>query len=253
VAILTNQSLINEKSNSMNCIIVDDDNLSIKIIEEFVLRTDGLNLMGAFSSAVEAVNMLNNNTGTPVHLIFLDIEMPEMSGIEFLKALNVIPQVVIYSSEEKYALESYEYDVTDYLLKPVTYGRFIKSVSRARERFEKKESPVKQSTEIFIKNNSSLVRVKYDDILWIEALENYVVLNTFREKYTIHFTMKSITDRMPSDRFMRIHRSYIVNFSKIKAIEDNSVIIKTDNGNKIIPIGKSYRDKLLDDINLITR
>jgi DNA-binding LytR/AlgR family response regulator len=237
----------------MNCIIVDDDNLSIKIIEEFVLRTDGLNLMGAFSSAVEAVNMLNNNSGTPVHLIFLDIEMPEMSGIEFLKALNVIPQVIIYSSEEKYALESYEYDVTDYLLKPVTYGRFIKSVSRARERFEKKESPVKQSTEIFIKNNSSLVRVKYDDILWIEALENYVVLNTFREKYTIHFTMKSITDRMPSDRFMRIHRSYIVNFSKIKAIEDNSVIIKTDNGNKIIPIGKSYRDKLLDDINLITR
>lgn len=237
----------------MNCIIVDDDNLSIKIIEEFVLRTDGLTLMGAFSSAVEAVNMLNNNTGTPVHLIFLDIEMPEMSGIEFLKALNVIPQVVIYSSEEKYALESYEYDVTDYLLKPVTYGRFIKAVSRVRERFEKKESPVKQSTEIFIKNNSSLVRVKYDDILWIEALENYVVLNTFREKYTIHFTMKSITDRMPSDRFMRIHRSYIVNFSKINAIEDNSVIIKTDNGNKIIPIGKSYRDKLLDDINLITR
>ncbi|GAO31837.1 LytR/AlgR family response regulator transcription factor [Geofilum rubicundum] len=176
----------------MNCIIVDDDNLSIKIIEEFVQRMDGLNLLGSYGSAVEAVNMLNNNTGTPVHLIFLDIEMPEMSGIEFLKALNVIPQVVIYSSEEKYALESYEYDVTDYLLKPVTYGRFIKAVSRARERFEKKESPVKQSTEIFIKNNSSLVRVKYDDILWIEALENYVVLNTFREKYTIHFTMNPL-------------------------------------------------------------
>ena len=237
----------------MNCIIVDDDKLSIKIVEEFVQRTDGLRLMGSFSSAVEAVNMLNNNSGEPVHLIFLDIEMPEMSGIEFLKALNVIPQVVIYSSQEKYALESYEYDVTDYLLKPVHYGRFLKAVTRAKERFEKKENPVKQSTEIFIKNNSSLVRVKYDDILWIEALENYVVLNTFMEKYTIHFTMKSIADRMPSDRFMRIHRSYIVNFGKIKAIEDNSVIIKTDNGNKVIPIGKSYRDKLLDDINLITR
>jgi len=237
----------------MNCIIVDDDKLSIKIVEEFVQRTDGLRLMGSFSSAVEAVNMLNNNSGEPVHLIFLDIEMPEMSGIEFLKALNVIPQVVIYSSQEKYALESYEYDVTDYLLKPVHYGRFLKAVTRAKERFEKKENPVKQSTEIFIKNNSSLVRVKYDDILWIEALENYVVLNTFKEKYTIHFTMKSIADRMPSDRFMRIHRSYIVNFGKIKAIEDNSVIIKTDNGNKVIPIGKSYRDKLLDDINLITR
>ncbi|ASB50914.1 DNA-binding response regulator [Alkalitalea saponilacus] len=232
----------------MNCIIVDDDNLSIKIIEEFVGRTEGLRLLGTFSSAVEAVNKLNAPDSETLHLIFLDIEMPEMSGIEFLKALNIIPQVIIYSSEEKYALESYEYDVTDYLLKPVQYGRFIKAVNRARERFEKKESPVKESTEIFIKNNSSLVRVKYDDILWIEALENYVVVNTFKEKFTIHFTMKSITERMPSDKFMRIHRSYIVNFNKIKAIEDSSVIIKTDTGNR-----KSYRDKLLDDINLITK
>lgn len=237
----------------MNCIIVDDDKLSIKIIEEFVDRTESLNLLGSFSSAVEAVNMLNQSISDPVHLIFLDIEMPEMSGIEFLKALNVIPQVIIYSSQEKYALESYEYDVTDYLLKPVQYGRFIKAVNRALERFDKKENPVKQSTEIFIKNNSSLVRVKFDDILWIEALENYVVLNTFKEKYTIHFTMKSIADKMPADRFMRIHRSFIVNFSKIKVIEDNSVVIKTETGNKVIPIGKSYRDKLMDDINLISR
>ncbi len=237
----------------MNCIIVDDDNFSVRIIEEFVNQTEGLELLGTFTNAIEAVNWLNNSEKEPVHLIFLDIEMPEMSGIEFLRALNVIPQVIIYSSQEKYALESYEYDVTDYLLKPVTYARFIKAVNRARERFERKENPVKQSTEIFIKNNSSLVRVKYDDILWIEALENYVVVNTFKEKYTIHFTMKSISDKMPSERFMRIHRSYIVNFSKISAIEDNSVIIRTESGNRVIPIGKSYTDKLLNDINLITK
>lgn len=237
----------------MNCIIVDDDNFSVRIIEEFVNQTEGLELLGTFTNAIDAVNWLNNSEKEPVHLIFLDIEMPEMSGIEFLRALNVIPQVIIYSSQEKYALESYEYDVTDYLLKPVTYARFIKAVNRARERFERKENPVKQSTEIFIKNNSSLVRVKYDDILWIEALENYVVVNTFKEKYTIHFTMKSISDKMPSERFMRIHRSYIVNFSKISAIEDNSVIIRTESGNRVIPIGKSYKDKLLNDINLITK
>lgn len=237
----------------MNCIIVDDDNFSVRIIEEFVNQTEGLELLGTFTNAIEAVNWLNNGEKEPVHLIFLDIEMPEMSGIEFLRALNVIPQVIIYSSQEKYALESYEYDVTDYLLKPVTYARFIKSFTRARERFDRKENPVKQSTEIFIKNNSSLVRVKYDDILWIEALENYVVVNTFKEKYTIHFTMKSISDKMPSERFMRIHRSYIVNFSKISAIEDNSVIIRTESGNRVIPIGKSYKDKLLNDINLITK
>ena len=186
-------------------------------------------------------------------LILLDWEMPEMSGIEFLESLDIIPQVIIYSSQEKYALESYEYDVTDYLLKPVHFGRFIKAVNRARERYEKKESPVKESTEIFIKNNGSLVRIKYDDILWIEALENYVVLNTFSEKYTIHFTMKAISDKMPTDKFMRIHRSFIVNFSKIKVIEDNSVVIMTENGSKVIPIGKSYRDKLMNDINLISK
>ncbi|WP_462317575.1 LytR/AlgR family response regulator transcription factor [Marinilabilia sp.] len=237
----------------MNCIIIDDDKLSIKIIEEFVGRTEGLHLAGSFSSAVEAINSLNQPGAEKVDLIFLDIEMPEMSGIEFLESLDIIQQVVIYSSQEKYALESYEYDVTDYLLKPVQFGRFIKAVNRARERFEKKESPVKESTEIFIKNNGSLVRIKYDDILWIEALENYVVLNTFKEKYTIHFTMKSIADKMPTDKFMRIHRSFIVNFSKIKVIEDNSVVIKTDSGTKVIPIGKSYRDKLMNDINLISK
>lgn len=237
----------------MNCIIIDDDKLSIKIIEEFVGRTEGLHLVGSFSSAVEAMNSLNQPDAEKVDLIFLDIEMPEMSGIEFLESLDIIPQVIIYSSQEKYALESYEYDVTDYLLKPVQFGRFIKAVNRARERYEKKESPVKESTEIFIKNNGSLVRIKYDDILWIEALENYVVLNTFSEKYTIHFTMKAIADKMPSDRFMRIHRSFIVNFSKIKVIEDNSVVIKTDSGTKVIPIGKSYRDKLMNDINLISK
>ena len=237
----------------MNCIIIDDDKLSIKIIEEFVGRTEGLNLTGSFSSAVEAFNALTQTGAEKVDLIFLDIEMPEMSGIEFLDSLDIIPQVIIYSSQEKYALESYEYDVTDYLLKPVQFGRFIKAVNRVRERFERKEKPVKESTEIFIKNNGSLVRIKYDDILWIEALENYVVLNTFNEKYTIHFTMKAIADKMPSDKFMRIHRSFIVNFSKIKVIEDNSVVIKTDSGTKVIPIGKSYRDKLMNDINLISK
>jgi DNA-binding LytR/AlgR family response regulator len=238
----------------MNCIIIDDDKFSTKVIEEFVNKTEGLNLMGSYSNAVSAINALSSSSpDDPIHLIFLDIEMPEMSGIDFLRSLTVLPQVIIYSSQEKYALEMYEYDVTDYLLKPVLYPRFIKAVSKARERFDRKESLSKKSTEIFIKNNSSLVRVKYDDILWIEALENYVVVNTFKDKYTIHFTMKAISDKMPMDKFVRVHRSFIVNMSKIKVIEDNSVIIKTESGNKIIPIGKSYKDKLMDDINLISK
>ncbi len=237
----------------MNCIIIDDDKLSLRIIEDFIGKTEGLELVGAYSSAVDAINGMSKEDAPRVHLIFLDIEMPEMSGIDFLKSLNELPQVIIYSSKEKYAVESYEFDVTDYLLKPVQYGRFIKAISRAKERYEKREKVAGEGSEIFIKNNSTLVRVKYDDILWIEALENYVVVNTFKEKYTIHFTMKAISDKMPSEKFVRVHRSFIVNISKIKMIEDNTVIIKYENGSKIIPIGKSYKDKLMDDINLITK
>ncbi len=237
----------------MNCVIIDDDKFSTRIIEDFIGRTEGLNLVGSYDSAVEAINKMSRPDAERVHVIFLDIEMPEMSGIDFLKSLNELPQVIIYSSQEKYALEMYEYDVTDYLLKPVNYARFIKSVNRVKERFDKKETLSKESTEIFIKNNNSLVRVKFEDILWIEALENYVVVNTFKDKYTIHFTMKSIAEKMPADKFVRVHRSFIVNMSKVKSIEDNSVIIKSESGSKVIPIGKSYKDQLMNDINLISK
>jgi len=237
----------------MNCIIIDDDKLSTKIIQEFVEKTDDLNLAGQFDSAVSAINYLSKQDNESVDLIFLDIEMPEMSGIDFLKSLDKLPQVIVYSSKEKYAIDSYEYNVTDYLLKPVQYGRFIKAVKRARERFDEKETVTRENNEIFVKNNSSLVRVKYDDILWIEALENYVVLNTFKDKFTIHFTMKAISEKMPPERYVRVHRSFIVNINKIKVIEDNSVVINYEGGSKIIPIGKSYKDRLMDDINLITR
>ncbi len=237
----------------MNCVIIDDDKFSTRIIEDFIGRTEGLQLIGSYASAVEAINKMSRPDAERVNIIFLDIEMPEMSGIEFLKSLTELPQVIIYSSQEKYALEMYEYDVTDYLLKPVNYARFIKSINRVKERFEKKETLSKESTEIFIKNNNSLVRVKFEDILWIEALENYVVVNTFKDKFTIHFTMKSIAEKMPADKFVRVHRSFIVNMSKVKSIEDNSVIIRSETGSKVIPIGKSYKDQLMNDINLISK
>ncbi len=236
----------------MNCVIIDDDKLSTKIISEFINRTEGLELIEYYSNPIDAINALNKPERINVHLIFLDIEMPEMTGLEFLKALITMPQVIIYSSKEKYALESYEYDVTDYLLKPVTYARFLKAVTKVREKAEAKD-PTKKMSEFFIKNNQSLIRVKFEDILWVEALENYVVLNTFSDRYTAHFTMKSITEKMPSDSFVRIHRSYIINIAKIKMIENNCIIVKTELGDKVLPIGKSYKDKLLSDINLISR
>ncbi|HBF89344.1 MAG TPA: DNA-binding response regulator [Bacteroidales bacterium] len=241
----------------MNCIIIDDDKLSRKLIEEFVHRTEELNLIDSFPSAVDAINALRKEE---VHLIFLDIEMPEMSGMEFLKSLNYQPQVIIISSKEKYALEAFEYDVTDYILKPVSYARYFKAVDKAISRYNdklrrkaKNLDETENKDEIFIKKNSSLVRLKYDDIIWVEALENYVIVNSYDEKFTIHFTMKSIENKLPLSKFKRVHRSYIVNVNRITSIEDNSVIVEVNDGSKVIPIGKSYKEKLMKDLNLMVK
>ena len=234
----------------MNCIIIDDDALSRRVIEEFVGRTEFLNLKNSFHNAIESINN-SDDIASDIDLIFLDIEMPMMDGLDFLNTLKNLPQVIIISSKEKYAINAFDYDVTDYLLKPITYSRFYKAVLKARNTHESKKH--RQLDEIFIKKNSALVRLKYDDILWIEALENYVIINSFTEKFTIHFTMKSIENQLPSSFFKRVHRSFIINISKIVRIEDNSILMKNNEGNKIIPIGKAYKEKFMNDINLMGR
>jgi DNA-binding LytR/AlgR family response regulator len=235
----------------MNCIILDDDDLSRRILEEFINKTEGLVLKHSCSDPVQCINILKRDDA--VDLIFLDIEMPEMSGIDFLDSLLTQPQVIIFSSKGKYAVDSYNYDVTDYLLKPVSYKRFLQAIEKVEKRTREATSDQSGGNEIFIKKNSTLVRLKYDEILWIEALENYVIFNTYKDKYTIHFTMKAIEQKLPPKKFTRVHRSFIVNTSRIEVIEDNSVIIKTEDSSKSIPIGKSYKEKLMKDINLIIK
>jgi DNA-binding LytR/AlgR family response regulator len=235
----------------MNCIIIDDDKLSRRIIEEFIKKTESLILLRSFASAVDAINAFNTaGEAEDIDLIFLDIEMPEMSGLDFLDSIKKTPQIVIISSKEQYALNAFEYDVTDFLLKPTSYSRFYKAVTKALDRYNKSRIDT-GNKEIFIKRNASLVRLKYDEILWIEALENYVIFNTYNEKYTIHFTMKSIEKKLPPNKFTRVHRSFIVNTSSINIIEDNAIVIKVEDGTKTIPIGKSYKERLMSDINLI--
>ncbi|NOZ45946.1 MAG: response regulator transcription factor [Chlorobi bacterium] len=236
----------------MNCIIIDDDPMSRKVLEDLINRTDFLTLTNSYSNAIEAMNAFQGEN--EINLIFLDVEMPEMSGLDFLKTLENPPQIIIVSGEEKYALEAFEYEVVDYLLKPVTITRFYKSVNKAYKRYTEKNQIEEVNNEIFIKKkNATLVRLSYDDILWVEALENYVIVSSFDDKYTIHFTMKAITQKLPQKRFKRVHRSYIVNISKISVIEDNSVVIKTKTGSKIIPIGKSYKERLMEDLNLMSK
>ncbi len=243
----------------MNCIIVDDDKMSRKILEEYINRTDSLKLLHIYDNAIEAINNMFN-LPEPVHLIFLDIEMPDMNGLEFLNTLKQTnAQIIIVSAKDKYAVTAFEYEVTDYLLKPFNYARFYKAVNRAFKKIDdlvdvkKPNEEPALNDEIFIKKNATLIKLNFNDIIYIEALENYIIINTFDEKYTIHFTMKSIEDKLPTQKFRRIHRSFIVNISKIKGIEENSIIIKTGEGTKLLPIGKSYRDDLIKTLNVILK
>ncbi|HEY9124589.1 MAG TPA: LytTR family DNA-binding domain-containing protein [Bacteroidales bacterium] len=235
----------------MNCIIIDDDKLSRKVVEEFIQKTESLELTGSFSNAPDAIQFLKQNDQT--NLIFLDIEMPDMSGLDFLDTMKKVPQIIIMSSKGKYALNAFEYDVTDYLLKPIQYARFYKAIDKAMNRMQRNSIAAPENEEIFIRKNSALVKLKCDDILFVEALENYVIFNTQNEKYTIHFTMKLVEQKLPSNKFVRVHRSYIVNSRCFNEIEDNSIIITTGEGRKIIPIGKSYRDNLMNALNLISK
>ncbi|MFN8257816.1 MAG: LytTR family DNA-binding domain-containing protein [Bacteroidales bacterium] len=236
----------------MNCIVIDDDSVSRLLIEKYVNKTEFLEFRGAYNSAIDALNAMQ--TENDIDLIFLDIEMPEMSGVEFIKTLKNLPQIIVISAKDKYALEAIEYDVTDYLLKPISFTRFFKAVEKASKRHKEFQEQLTGKDGIFIKSSSSsLVRLKYEDILWVEALENYVIINTFSNKYTIHFTMKAIINKLPLKMFARVHRSYIVNLAKIEMIEDNAIIMKIKGENKSIPIAKSYKEDLMNNINIMSK
>ncbi len=235
----------------MKCVIIDDDKVSRLVIEKYIQKTDFLSVEAVFESPVEAMTFFREKN--EVDLIFLDIEMPEMNGVELIENSDNLPQVIIVSAKEKYAIQAIEYDITAYLLKPINYAKFYKAVVKAKDRIaEEKEH--EKTKGIFIKSSSSsFIRLLYDDILWIEALENYVVINTAKEKHTIHFTMKALLNKLPNEIFKRIHRSFIVNIDKVNLIEDNMIILKYDGSKKSIPIAKSYKDKLLKEINIVSK
>lgn len=238
----------------MNCIIIDDDKLSRTLLEKFVERTDYIDQYYTFPGAIEAINFIKKEEHD-IDLIFLDIEMPDMNGVEFMQSLGDHPvQIIVVSSKEKYALDAIEYNVTDYLLKPVTYFRFLKATEKALSKLREEMLPASNSkNDFFIRNNANLIRLCYDEVVWIEALENYIIVHTYDEKFTIHFTMKSVMDQLPTDKFFRIHRSYIVNRSRIDVIKTSTIEVKTKDGREALPIGKSYRDLLLKEINLLSK
>jgi DNA-binding LytR/AlgR family response regulator len=225
--------------------------MSCKILEGYVSKSTSLNLIGAFNDSVDARNILTKRKD--IDLIILDIQMPEMDGFDFIGSLENPPNIIIVSSAEQYAVKAFDFNVVDYLLKPVSYGRFCKAIDKTIRYFSRKEVTNTGDEEIFIKKGSSLVKLKLKDIIYIEALENYVTLTTNDDKFTIHFTMKAIENQLPSGIFIRVHRSFIINKSMIQTIKENSLDLIVGDSLKSIPVGKSFRDTLLNDINVMAR
>ncbi len=229
----------------MKCLVVDDDKLSRGILEDLISDTSSLELVASCDDPIKAFNIIKESK---IDLLFLDIEMPKMDGISMLKALSPLPQVILVTSHDEYAVESYEYDVTDFVKKPISTARFLKAVEKANKRFNTDASLFTTKGEtIFIKSDSKLVQINTHKIFWIEALGNYMRVITEDGKYTILSTMKDVANKLPSDEFVRVHRSFIVRLDKIESIEDNYIVIN----NNQINIGKAYKEGLSGKLNLL--
>lgn len=227
----------------MNCIIIDDDELSRFSLEHFVKKTEQLNLLESFNNATDALNYIRNSH---VDLIFLDVEMPEMTGIEFLSTFDNLPQVIMVTVNKEYGAAAFDYNVTDFLLKPVEYVRFLKAIDKAKLIEDSLQIEANNLHDIFIKKDSKLVRIPLTEIYYVEALADYVNIYTAQQRHTVLSTMKSIENKLPKKDFCRVHRSFIIRIDKIKEIEDNAISIS----DKTIPISRSYKEHLLSKINL---
>jgi len=234
----------------MNCIIVAEK-LSYQLLEEFAGKSSSLNLIGTFSDSALFRNQLS--TSRDVDLVLLDIDKSGKDVLDFISSLDYQPNIIIVSSGDQNALKAFDFNVVDYLLKPVTFSRFCKAIDKAIRYYSHKEPGNSDDNEIFIKKGSSLVKLKLKDLIYIEALENYVTLNTKDGKFTIHFTMKAIGNQLPSEIFIRAHRSFIVNKRMIQSIKDNALELIIGDEVKEIPLGNSFRDQFLKSINLLNR
>ena len=205
----------------LNCMVVDDDEMSRLLISKFVEQTDFLNLSHVLSDTIEASNILVDNNNNDVDLVFLDIEMPEMTGAELAKSLNNLYPIIFITSSKEHAIEAFEDNVLDYLVKPIEYPRFLKAAVKAKEQLEKELLFAEKENHLFVKSDSRHVRIPYEDLYFVEALADYVIFNTKKGKFIVHSTtMKGIEKKLPRSVFSRVHRSYIVNRDKINHMED---------------------------------
>lgn len=219
----------------ITCMIVDDEPLARMVLESHISRMPELHLLGKYANAVEAFEAIAN---TSPDLIFLDIKMPVLSGIEFIKSLKNPPAVIFTTAFPEYGADSYELEAVDYLLKPVTYERLARSISR----FQRLQDKMPESVYSYFKVNGKLLKIEHRDILLVQSIGDYLLLKTVTGNYITHMTMKAVCNLLPLAQFSRVHRSYVVNLSHLTVIGKNEVYV----GDVRIPVGGHYRGKLPD-------
>ena len=221
----------------INCLIIDDEPLAINVIKNHIKEIDNINVIDTFNSAIDALNFMKSNT---VDLLFLDINMPLLDGLDFIKSLDKKPMIIITTAYSEYAIKTYELEVLDYLVKPISFPRFLKAVNRAFKKFNSSLTSnlnIAKRAHIFIKvDKKKMQKIYLDEILIIESLRDYLKITTISNKYIIHSTLSSFTEKLPSNNFIRIHRSFTIAIDKIEAVQGNSVEI---DGIKYV-IGRSY-------------
>jgi two-component system LytT family response regulator len=234
----------------MNCLIVDDNKLARTAIKAMIDQVEFLELKHECESSVEAFNILKTED---IELVFLDVEMPGMSGVELVKNLEKRPIIILITAKKDYAIEAFELNVADYIVKPVSLSRFTMAVSRAKELYDSLNNKtnghgVKKDKEyIFARSNNILAKIRIDDIKYIQALGDYVNIFTDDKRYTVHITLKGIEEKLPQDKFYRLHRSYITSLNHIDNIEESTAYI----GKHPLPIGEQFKKELLKKLNLI--
>lgn len=236
----------------MNCIIIDDETAARAIVRQLCHVTPELDVIEEFDNAINAIKFLNKHQ---IDVVFLDIHMPGFSGIDFLETLKSPPKIVMTTSDTEFAIAAYEYAaIVDYLVKPITIERFEKCILKVKSALSeqpklpsKDENESTQDDDLYINIDRRLIKLKLKDILIVQAQGDYIDIKTTETEYRVHTTLKKIKNKLPEDIFLQIHRSYIINFTKIIDIEDNSVLIEKN----VIPISRSNRPELMRRLNLL--
>jgi len=235
----------------LNCLIIDDEPLARRGIHEYVKEIDFLHSVGECGSAAEAANVMAKQH---VDLLLLDIQMPRLTGIDFLKTLSHPPMAIITTAYSEYALEGYSLDVIDYLVKPIPFDRFLKAVQKALDfhQMRHRETPESSPEYFFVKSNGKYERVAFNDILYVESMQNYVLIHLPGQKLIVYMTLAGLEAQLPPRRFMKVHKSFVVSIEQVNSIENNEIIIRQAR----IPISRTLKDEVLKKIlgnNLLSR